>query len=71
MNAEINPNILKKVDEQPENIRDFLYEILELEFDKLDQKNPVLKDEYIELIRIYKNKREWNYDFKVTLFKKL
>lgn len=58
MNAEINPNILKKVDEQPENIRDFLYEILELEYDKLDQKNPVLKDEYIELIRIYKNKRE-------------
>ena len=32
MNAEINPNILKKVDEQPEYIKDFLYEILELEY---------------------------------------
>ena len=58
MNAEINPNILKKVDEQPENIKDFLYEILELEYNKLDEKNPVLKDDYIKLIKRYKNKRD-------------
>lgn len=56
MNAEINPNILKKVDEQPENIKNFLYEILELEYDKLDEKNPSLKDEYMRLIKYYKNK---------------
>ena len=55
MNAEINPNILKKVDEEPENIKDFLYEILELEYDRLDEKNPILKDDYIKLIKIYKN----------------
>lgn len=54
MNVEINPNILKKVDEQPENIRDFLYEILELEVNKLDEKNPILKDDYIKLIKRYK-----------------
>lgn len=56
MNAEINPNILKKVDEQPENIRDFLYEILDLEYHRLDETNPNLKDDYIKLIRFYKNK---------------
>ena len=54
MNAEINPNILKKVDKQPENIRDFLYEILDLEYDRLDEKNPQLKDDYIKLIKMYK-----------------
>lgn len=58
MNAEINPNILRKVDEQPEYIRDFLHEILELEYDKLEEANPVLKDDYIKLINFYKNKRE-------------
>ena len=58
MNAEINPNILKKVDEQPVYIRDFLREILELEYERLDESNPVLKEDYIKLIKFYKNKRD-------------
>lgn len=54
MNAEINPNILKKVDKQPENIKNFLYEILELEYSKIDEESPNLKEDYMKLIKFYK-----------------
>lgn len=56
MKSEINPNILKKIDEIDEkNVREFLYEILEIEYEKIDETNPKLKDDYVKLIKRYKN----------------
>lgn len=54
MKSEINPDILDKVKKQPNNIKEFLFEVLELEYDKIDEKNPKLKDDYIKLIKKYK-----------------
>ena len=56
MNEDINPEILKKIKEssQPENIKQFLYEILDLEYEHSDEKNPKLKNPYHEYIKHYK-----------------
>lgn len=57
-NSEINPNILEKVRESdaPENVKEFLFDILELEYEKLDENNARLKDAYIKRINEYKKK---------------
>ena len=36
-------------------MKKFLFKILELEYDKLDESNPKLKDDYVKLIDKYKN----------------
>ena len=56
MKSDINPNILEKIDRssQPENMKQFLHEILELEYEKLDESNPKLKGAYVKLIKEYK-----------------
>lgn len=56
MKADINPKIIEKIREssQPENIKEFLYDILELEHEKIDEANAKLKDDYIKLINQYK-----------------
>ena len=54
--SEINPNILKKVgDIEDEKIKEFLYDVLDLEYEKLDEARPNLKKEYLELISNYKD----------------
>lgn len=55
-NSEINPNILEKVrnSDAPENVKEFLFDILELEYEKLDENNARLKDAYIKRINEYK-----------------
>lgn len=57
-NSEINPNILEKVRESdaPENVKEFLFDILEIEYEKLDENNARLKDAYIKRINEYKKK---------------
>lgn len=57
MKSDINPNILEKIKQssQPDNVKEFLYDILELEYEKLDESNPKLKDQYIRLINQHKN----------------
>ena len=56
MNSEINPNILEKIDKIEENnVKEFLYEILEIEYDKIDETNPKLKEDYVKLIKKYKS----------------
>ena len=56
MKSEINPNILKKIESssQSENMKKFLLKILELEYDKLDENQPKLKEDYVKLIDKYK-----------------
>ena len=56
MKADINPKIIEKIREssQPENVKEFLYDILELEYDKIDEANAKLKDDYLKLINQYK-----------------
>lgn len=56
MKSEINPDILKKIENssQPESMKKFLFKILELEYDKLDENNPKLKEDYVKLIDKYK-----------------
>lgn len=56
MNSDINQDILDKIknSSQPENIKGFLYEILDLEYDHIDESNPQLKKEYVKLINQYK-----------------
>lgn len=56
MKSDINPNILQKIrsSSQPKNMQDFLEEILELEYEKLDESNPKLKGAYVKLIKEYK-----------------
>ena len=57
MKSEINPDILEKIknSSQYESMKKFLFKILELEYDKLDESNPKLKDDYVKLIDKYKN----------------
>lgn len=57
MKSDINPNIIEKIREssQPENVKEFLYDILELEYEKIDEANAKLKDDYIKLINQYKD----------------
>lgn len=57
MKSEINPDILEKIknSSQSESMKKFLFKILELEYDELDESNPKLKDDYVKLIDKYKN----------------
>ena len=57
MKSDINLNIIEKIREssQPENVKEFLYDILELEYEKIDEANAKLKDDYIKLINQYKD----------------
>ena len=78
MKSEINPDILEKIknSSQSESMKKFLFKILELEYDKLDESNPKLKDDYVKLIDKYKNwgnilNLRWIYDFKIFIFEKL
>ena len=56
MKADINPKIIEKIREssKSENVKEFLYDILELEYEKIDETNAKLKDDYIKLINQYK-----------------
>lgn len=56
MKSDINPNIIEKIRDssQPENVKEFLYDVLELEYEKIDEANAKLKDDYIKLINQYK-----------------
>lgn len=55
MKSEINPKIKEKIakSSQPENVKEFLYEILELEYNHIDD-NVSLKSEYHKAIQKYK-----------------
>ena len=57
MNEDINPEILEKIknSSQPNNVKEFLYEVLDLEYDKSDEAQPRVKSEYTKLITKYKN----------------
>ena len=54
--SDINPQIREKKENssQPENVKYFLIKILEVEYDKIDESNVKLKDEYLKLINIYR-----------------
>ena len=56
MRSDINPNIIEKIrnGSQPENVKEFLYDVLELEYEKIDETNAKLKDDYLKLINQYK-----------------
>lgn len=56
MNEDINPEILEKIknSSQPNNVKEFLYEVLDLEYDKSDEAQPRVKSEYTKLITKYK-----------------
>ena len=57
MKSDINPNIIEKIREssQPENVKEFLYDILELEYEKIDETNAKFKEDYLKLINQYKD----------------
>lgn len=57
MESDINPNIVKKIknSSESENLKNFLYEILELEYDHIDETKPQLKKDYFKLINNYKD----------------
>lgn len=57
MQSDINPNIIKKIKDSSEskNVKDFLYEILKLEYDHIDVTKPQLKEDYFRLIDTYKD----------------
>lgn len=54
--SDINPQIREKIENssQPENVKYFLIKILEVEYDKIDESNVKLKDEYLKLINKYR-----------------
>ena len=54
MESDINPNIIKKIknSSESENLKNFLYEILELEYNHIDETKPQLKNVYFKLIKI-------------------
>lgn len=56
MNEDINKDILKKIEEssQPDNIKDFLKEVLDVEYEHVDVERPQLKKPYDNLINKYK-----------------
>lgn len=56
MQSDINPNIINKIkdSQESESMKDFLYKILELEYDHIDEAKPPLKKEYSKLIETYK-----------------
>lgn len=55
-NKEINPEIIAKVKEsnQPDNVKEFIFELLELEYEKRDEDRPYMKEPYVKLIKKYK-----------------
>lgn len=57
MESDINPNIIKKIknSSESENLKNFLYEILELEYNHIDETKPQLKNVYFKLIDNYKD----------------
>lgn len=57
MESDINPNIVKRIknSSESENLKNFLYEILELEYNHIDETKPQLKKDYFRLIDNYKD----------------
>ncbi|MCI6775405.1 hypothetical protein [Methanobrevibacter boviskoreani] len=55
--SDINPAIINKIknSDETESMKNFLYEILELEYDHIDESKPRLKNDYIKLINTYKD----------------
>ena len=55
--SDINPAIINKIknSDETESMKNFLYEILELEYDHIDESKPRLKNDYIRLIITYKD----------------
>lgn len=55
--SDINPAIINKIknSDETESMKNFLYEILELEYDHIDESKPRLKNDYIGLINTYKD----------------
>ncbi|MGI6448190.1 MAG: hypothetical protein ACOX01_06210 [Methanobrevibacter boviskoreani] len=55
--SDINPAIINKIknSDETESMKNFLYEILELEYDHIDESKPRLKNDYIRLINTYKD----------------
>lgn len=56
MRSDINPKIIEKIREsdKPDKFKDFLYEVLELEYEKIDETNAKFKTDYIKLVNQYK-----------------
>lgn len=56
MKAELNPDILNKIEQSSvsKNIKDFLLEVLEFEYDHIDEAQPRFKDAYTKSIEKYK-----------------
>ena len=56
MNAEINKEIIDKIknSSQTTEVKEFLYEILEFEYDHIDESNPRFKETYKNAIKKYK-----------------
>lgn len=56
MSSDINPKIIELINNssKPTNIKECLFEIMEMEYEKMDVDKPKLKDKYIKLINKYK-----------------
>lgn len=55
-NKDINPDILEKIENcsQEDNVKNFIFELLDLEYDKRDESKPIMKKKYRKLIDQYK-----------------
>lgn len=55
LSNEINKDIIKKLKqtELDENIKDFIQDALKLEYSVIDEKRPVLKNKYLQLVDDY------------------
>lgn len=55
--SDINPEILAKIEksDQLENVKKFLNEALQLEYDYMDYSKPRLKKKYSDMVRKYKD----------------
>lgn len=55
LSNEINKDIINKLKktELDENIKDFIHDALKLEYSVIDEKRPVLKNKYLQLIDEY------------------
>lgn len=55
--SEINPEIIEKINNSdvPENVKECMKELIEFEYDKIDQYGLKFKDTYLKSIEKWKN----------------
>lgn len=56
MKAEINQEILNKIEGSAasKNVKELIYELLEFEYEHIDESNPRFKDTYVKAIKKWK-----------------